>query len=323
MIEARSAMSLPIIEIKNIKASKNNSSKLNNAKNTKNDEFYTSLSDIQKEMEYHIKSFKDKIVYCNCDDYEKSNFFKYFRDNFKSLGLKELVATCYDNGEGAKIARYDGVNLSSGFLKGNGDFASNECKEVLESCDIVVTNPPFSLFRQFIDILISNKKEFLIIGNSNAITYKNCFNHIMNNQLWLGQNCVRWFINTNHELVEGARSFWFTNINNQKRNKKLALNKKYNNKDYVLYDNYNAIEVSKTKEIPLGYNGIMGVPITFLDKYNPQQFEIIGADYQVKSGELFFIKQDGWAGKTDRAYIKGKRLYSRIFIKHRNTNNAI
>lgn len=180
----------------------------------------------------------------------------------------------------------------------------------------------YLVYHNFVIFQTCNQKDFLIIGNSNAITYKSHFNYRMNNQLWLGQNCVRWFENVKGELVEGARSFWFSNIDNQKRNKKLSLNKKYNSKDYISYDNYNAIEITKTKDIPFGYSDIIGIPITFLDKYNPQQFKILGADYQVKSGELVYIKRYEWNGKTDRVYINEKRLHFRIFIKHREVNNA-
>lgn len=303
---------------------KNNSSKLNNAKNTKNDEFYTQYKDIEKELKFYKNAFKDKIIYCNCDDPRKSSFTKFFETNFNSLKLKKLISSCFNpNGKGKISIVEKNKPIYQGFFKKNGDFRSDEAINLLKEADIVVTNPPFSLFRDFIDILMLNQKKFLIIGNANAITYKNCFDYIINNQLWLGQNCVRWFINPKNEIVEGARSFWFSNIDNQKRSKKLSLNKKYNDRDYITYDNYNAIEVSKTKDIPFGYSGIMGVPITFLDKYNPQQFEIIGADYQVKSGELAYIKQENWNGKTDRAYINGKRLYSRIFIKHTDVDNAI
>ncbi|HEB9432489.1 TPA: adenosine deaminase [Campylobacter coli] len=303
---------------------KNSSSKLNNAKNIKNDEFYTQYEDINKELNFYKNAFKDRIVYCNCDDPQKSNFTKFFKLNFDRLKLKKLISTSFNsNGKGKIFIIEKNKPKYQGLLENNGDFRSDETIKLLKESNIIVTNPPFSLFREFIDILISNQKDFLIIGNANAISYKNCFNYMMKNKLWLGQNCVRWFINTKGELVEGARSFWFSNINNQKRNKKISLNRKYNNQDYITYDNYNAIEISKSKDIPSDYTGIMGVPITFLDKYNPQQFEIIGADYQVNSGELIYIKRNDWNGKTDRAYINGKRLYSRIFIKHRGVNNAI
>ncbi|HEB9308901.1 TPA: adenosine deaminase [Campylobacter coli] len=303
---------------------KNSSSKLNNAKNIKNDEFYTQYEDINKELNFYKNAFKDRIVYCNCDDPQKSNFTKFFKLNFDRLKLKKLISTSFNsNGKGKIFIIEKNKPKYQGLLENNGDFRSDETIKLLKESNIIVTNPPFSLFREFIDMLISNQKDFLIIGNANAISYKNCFNYMMKNKLWLGQNCVRWFINTKGELVEGARSFWFSNINNQKRNKKISLNRKYNNQDYITYDNYNAIEISKSKDIPSDYTGIMGVPITFLDKYNPQQFEIIGADYQVNSGELIYIKRNDWNGKTDRAYINGKRLYSRIFIKHRGVNNAI
>mgnify|MGYP004517663025 CR=1 FL=1 len=278
---------------------KSNSTKLNNTNNIKNDEFYTRYKDIEKELRFYKNTFKDKTIYCNCDDPQKNNFTKFFELNFDRLKLKKLISTCFNvNGKG-KIAIIEKDKPKyQGFLEKNGDFRSDETIGLLKETDIATTNPPFSLFREFIDILIYNQKDFLIIKNSNTITYKSYFDYRMNNQLWLGQNCVRWFENVKGELVEGARSFWFSNINNQKRNKKLSLNKKYNSKDYISYDNYNAIEIAKTKNIPFGYSDIIGIPITFLDKYNPQQFKNLGADYQVKSGELVYIKRDGWIWKN-------------------------
>ena len=211
---------------------KSNSTKLNNTNNIKNDEFYTQYKDIEKELRFYKNTFKDKTIYCNCDDPQKNNFTKFFELNFDRLKLKKLISTCFNVNDKGKIAIIEKNKPKyQGFLEKNGDFRSDETIGLLKETDIATTNPPFSLFREFIDILIYNQKDFLIIKNSNTITYKSYFDYRMNNQLWLGQNCVRWFENVKGELVEGARSFWFSNINNQKRNKKLSLNKKYNSKD--------------------------------------------------------------------------------------------
>lgn len=284
--------------------------KLNNAKKNKNDEFYTQYNDIIKELKNYSYFFKGKKVFCNCDDYSKSNFYKYFKNYFKILKLKKIFCLSING----KYIEYDGKNEVIKTL--NGDFRSEDSLKILKKSDIVVTNPPFSLFREFLDLIIKFKKNFLIIGNYNAITYKNCFNYIQTNKIWIGYNCVRWFFTPNNELKEGARSLWFTNIEIDKKKEWINLKKIMEIKEY---DNFKAIEVNKVKEIP-DYNGIMGVPITFLEKYNPDQFQIIGSDFQVKEGKLNFLIKENWEGKLDRAYLDGKRKYSRIFIKKRNDN---
>ena len=273
---------------------------LHNAKKVKNDEFYTQLSDIEKEMAHYKDFFKGKIVYCNCDDARESNFFKFFANNFESLGLKKLITTGYKaEGKGVKLVyegdkngnfMVDDAEVAVTELEGNGDFRSEECIELLKECDVVVTNPPFSLFREYIAQLMEYGKKFLIIGNMNAITYKEIFPYIKNNELWWGCSLhgtkCHFIVPNSYEgnnvfEENGVRygkvnnAIWFTNINHTKRNTPLDLYKKYSADEYPKYDNYDAIEVSKVSEIPMDYDGVMGVPITFLDKYCPTQFEII------------------------------------------------
>ncbi len=269
---------------------------LHKAKNTKEDEFYTQLTDIERELKNYKKYFKNKVVYCNCDDPRISNFFHYFSFNFEKLGLKKLITTCYKNqnidlfskndSEQAIYLEYTGdkngnfkpdlEEIGIKHLNSNGDFRSRESIELLKQADIIVTNPPFSLFREYIAQLIEHKKKFVIIGNINSISYKECFGLIKLNKMWLGYNTVRHFGRPDGTMYEAARSFWYTNLDIAKRHEDIILYKKYNPKEYPKYDNYNAIEVSKTFDIPIDYDGVMGVPITFLDKYNPEQFEILG-----------------------------------------------
>lgn len=284
------------------------------AKKAKNDEFYTQLSDIEKELRHYKNHFKDKIVYCNCDDPRVSNFFHYFSYNFEHLGLKKLIATCFksqstdlfsqNDCEKAVYLEYTGDKDGNGIptsdeievkpLEGDGDFRSQECIELLKQADIVVTNPPFSLFREYVSQLMDYEKKFLIIGNLNALTYKDIFSLIKENKLWLGQSIKsgdrefqvpdsyplnaassRIDVKGNKFIrVKGIR--WFTNLDYQERHEDLILYKTYNQDEYPKYENFNAVNVDKTKDIPMDYDGIMGVPITFLDKYNPSQFEIIG-----------------------------------------------
>lgn len=291
--------------------------KLNNAIKNKNDEFYTQLKDIEKELENYKNFFKNKTIYCNCDNPKFSNFFKYFFDNFEDLQLKELIVSYKEKEQGFYLIHNKSDNkLKLKKLKENGDFRSEECINLLKKADIVITNPPFSLFKDFVDLLLKEKKYFLIIGNSNALSFKKILENIMTNKIRLGINCVRWFFLPNGNLCEGARSFWYTNLDLKRNYQRLNVSKSYSTAEYFEYDNYKAIEVSRTKDIPYNFEGIMGVPITFLSKYNPEQFKIIGADYQVKDGELAYIANKNWKGKFDRAYLNGKRLYSRIFIKN-------
>ena len=291
-------------------ASKNTN--LHSAKTAKNDEFYTQLSDIEKEMAHYKDFFKGKVVYCNCDDARESNFFKFFSNNFESLGLKKLITTGYkENGKGVKLV-YEGDKNGSFMvddeevviteLEGNGDFRSEECIDPLKECDVVVTNPPFSLFREYVAQLMKYGKKFLIIGSMNAITYKEIFPYIKNNELWLGMNWVKDFVQPNGEVKKFGNICWYTNIGHSRRNTELDLYKKYSADEYPKYDNYDAIEVSKVSEIPMDYEGVMGVPITFLDKYCPTQFEIVK-----------FRK-----GNDDKDLsINGKCPYFRILIRRK------
>ena len=313
---------------------------LQKAKKSKNDEFYTQLSDIESELQHYKNHFKDKVVYCNCDDPLISNFFNYFASNFKELGIKKLIAACYkkqeidlfntEESENGFFYEYTGKNnekLKPGstdviHFKGDGDFRSSESIELLKQADIVVTNPPFSLFREFVAQLVQYDKQFLIIGNINAITYKEIFKLIKENKAWLGINLGRGisgFIvpehyelygsearidNKGNRIVSPNNCLWLTNLDNSKRHEDIELTKKYygNEIEYPKYDNYNGINVNKTKNIPLDYEGYMGVPITFLHKFNPDQFEIIK-----------FRK-----GNDDKDLsVNGKCPYFRILIKNK------
>jgi len=301
---------------------------LTKAKEAKQDEFYTQLTDIEKELRHYKKHFRGKVVYCNCDDPKVSNFFKYFLLNFEQLGLKRLIATCYKNDDAnsrskgvskrAVCLEYDGVGtkaVGTRPLEGDGDFRSEECVALLKQADIVVTNPPFSLFREYVAQLVEHGKKFLIIGNINAITYKECFGLIKTNKMWLGYNCTRYFVRPDGSLFETARTFWYTNLDIKKRHEDLILYKKYTPKEYPTYDNYDAIEVGRAEHIPVDYYGAMGVPITFLDKYNPDQFEIVGTTDRGGDGNLEHLKKEHT--RWDAPVVAGKGLYKRIIIKRR------
>ena len=334
---------------------------LDAAKAVKKDEFYTQLSDIERELQHYWPHFQGKTVLCNCDDPYESNFFKYFALNFNQLGLRRLICTCYNgspvrgnelllpfdysdeaprrqackveisevkdlNGDGAvdlsdvRILLQNDRNVCTPLE--TGDFRSRECIELLEQADIVVTNPPFSLFREYVGQLMEYGKKFLIIGNVNAITYKEIFPLIMANELWLGPSITsgdrKFYVPDSYPLkaagcgidesgrryirVKGVR--WFTNLDHQKRHEEMDLVRRYSPEEYPKYDNYDAIEVSKTADIPRDYGGVMGVPITFLDKYTPEQFEIVGNEVTLNLPRR-------------APYLNGKRIYSRIFIRNR------
>jgi len=351
---------------------------LHAAKYNKNDEFYTQLTDIERELEHYKEHFKNKTVLCNCDDPRVSNFFHYFSYNFEHLGLKKLIATCYKNQQmdmfskndqeqaiyleyegdknGNKVPDIEEIGIKE--LKGDGDFRSEECIELLKQSDIVVTNPPFSLFREYVAQLIKYEKKFLIIGNMNAITYKETFKLIKEDKLWLGVHNNQSFIfetpyeNTLEANIKFCRQKgytgpnyvkvpainWYTNLVHKKQSEELILTSKYegNERDYPKYDNYDAINVDKVVNIPKSYNGVIGVPITFLDKHNIDQFEIIGQgqgnlyreltpkglsaefvkDYY-KTGGTGSIKEDhpvlGYYNKDGKAVIP----YMRILIKRK------
>ena len=253
---------------------KQSNENLNKAKAAKNDEFYTRLEDIEKELKHYTEHFKGKVVYCNCDDANRSNFFKYFSTNFQKLGLKKLITSgLKENGTGV-IAIQTGDDID--IYDGNGDFRSNECIEFLKEADIVVTNPPFSCFRQYVAQLMQYGKKFLIIGNKNAITYKEIFPYIKNNELWLGTTNPNEYFLPNGEITKSVTGLcrWFTNLEHKKRNGELILYKTYNPTEYPKYDNYDAIEVGKVAEIPMGYEVEKIVTEEELNKLKEQGFII-------------------------------------------------
>lgn len=321
---------------------------LSNAKKVKNDEFYTQLSDIENELKHYKDHFSGKVVYCNCDDARESNFFRFFQKKFKAYGLKKLITTSYnENGHGSVLV-YEGDLNDNGVLdeneikvtelKGNGDFRSEECVEFLKEADIVVTNPPFSLFRDYIAQLVEYDKKFLVIGNLNAITYKEIFPLLKENKMWMGytyfQGGAAYFIgdasqydetkisNPKNAYVKDGKLYWrvngvrwFTNLEHSKRHEKICLWKHYTPEDYPKYDNYDAIEVSKVVEIPVDYDGIMGVPISFFDKYNPSQFEIVDINphfYTIVAQGLEKPKQ------LTLHSVNKKDPYARILIRKKN-----
>jgi hypothetical protein len=330
---------------------KSSNKNLHSAKSSKKDEFYTQLPDIEKELRHYKDHFKDKVVFCNCDDPRISNFFHYFSYNFEYLGLKKLIATCYksqnmelfseNKTEKAIYLEYTGdkngdnipnpEEIGIKHLQGDGDFRSAECIELLKEADIVVTNPPFSLFREYIAQLIEYDKKFITVGHQNALTYKDIFPLIKENKLWLGYGftgSAGHFINQHYEdyatagdhkdgMIRVSGVTWFTNLEIRKRHEDLELYKNYKgNEDlYPNYDNYDAINVDKTKDIPSDYGGVIGVPITFMNKYNPEQFEIIGATESEGKG----LSNGLWfeESKVAQPLINNKRSYKRIFIKNR------
>lgn len=287
---------------------------LGQAKTAKKDEFYTQLTDIEKELRHYKEHFRGKTVLCNCDDPRVSNFFKYFALNFEYLGLKRLITTCYKSQdidlfateacEKAVYMIYEGDKNGNGVvdlneievmpLKGDGDFRSAECIELLKQADIVVTNPPFSLFREYVAQLMKYEKKFIILGNVNAITFSFFFHYMKDNKIWIGPSihsgdrefevpkeypmkaagCRVDEDGRKYIRVKGVR--WFTNIDFVERHEPLILYKKYTDSEYPVYHNFDAIDISKTEEIPFDYNGVMGVPVTFMDKYCPEQFELLG-----------------------------------------------
>ena len=259
-------------------------SNLHAAKVAKNDEFYTRFEDINFEINLvehgYRPFFKDKIVYCNCDDPEESNFWKFFKARFNGLKLKKLISTHYDQeGKSSYKLEYDGERVVKSELDGNGDFRSPECVELLKESDIVVTNPPFSLFREFVALLMKYEKKFVIIGSMNAITYKEIFPLIKDNKIWLGYTQPKIFIQPDGSEKKFGNILWYTNLEIPKRHEPMLLGGSYERGSkkgmFPKYDNYDAINVDRVCDIPEDYDGVMGVPITFLDKYCPEQFEIV------------------------------------------------
>ena len=300
-----------------VKSGKNKN--LNDGKRNKKDEFYTQSRDIEKELKHYWEHLKGKIIFCNCDDPDESKFWDYFYNKFDDLGLKKLIATHYDYNNSTYKQEYDGKNRIKTELKGHGDFRDQECIELLKEADIVITNPPFSLFREYVNQLMEYNKNFIIIGHQNNIGYKEIFPLIKDNKMWLGYGFAggaAHFINKyyndyavatdhKHGMIRVSGVVWFTNLEIKKRCENLILDKNYNEEEYPKYDNYDAINVNKTKDIPDGYYGEMGVPITFMDKYNPKQFEILRCSAYVD-------KKNYGCGAL---YVGGKKCYSRIIIK--------
>ena len=347
---------------------------LHKAHRAKKDEFYTQLTDIEKELKHYKKQFKNQVVYCNADDPFESNFFKYFASNFNELGLKKLIATSYAGSPvvGGQLSLFDVEGLKTSKrkepmkieinevkdldddgavsmadvewllkhdknvatpLKGDGDFRSEESIKILKEANIVVTNPPFSLFREYVAQLIEYNKKFLILGDQNAITYKEIFKLIKENKLWLGYDNggTKWFqvpddyditTESRKKIENGVKYFsmgrilWYTNLDTTKRHEDMILYKKYTKEEYPNYSNYNAIEVPKVADIPMDYDGAIGVPITFVDKYNPDQFEIIGQTHSGDtSPEVEALRKD--PDHRHRGIVSGekKEKYARILIK--------
>ena len=339
------------------------------AKDAKKDEFYTQLSDIEKELVHYREYFRDKVVFCNCDDPYESNFFKYFALNFNALGLKKLIATCYDGSpiaqqelplfpeaetepkrkaykvEISEVPDMDGNgtadltdvqlllkssdNNVKAELKGNGSFDSPESIELLKEADVVVTNPPFSLFREFLALLEKYNKQFIIIGNTNALKYKLTFKMFQEDKIRTGYtnfNVGMYFqvpdswekfhhVENGKKMARVSTSCWFTNLPVSKHNEEFILIKHYTPEEYPKYDNYDAINVNTYTDIPCDYTGIMGVPVTFLDKYNPKQFEIIWTTDRGGDGYLEDLKKP-W-DRYDAPVINGKGLYTRILIRNK------
>lgn len=338
---------------------KNDNQQLGQAKKQKKDEFYTRLEDIERELAHYKPHFHGKTILCNCDDPRVSNFFHYFSHQFETLGLKRLITTCYKNQDMDLFSRnkseraiylvYDGdkngnrvpdpEEIGIHHLKGDGDFRSSECIELLKQADIVVTNPPFSLFREYVAQLVEYDKKFLIIGHQNAIKYKEIFPLIMANKIWLGygfKGNAAHFIANGYEdyatsgdhragMIRVSGVTWFTNLDIPKNHEEQILWKPFVPEEYPRYVNYDAIEVSQSKDIPMNYDGKMGVPITFMYKYNPDQFEIVGmsldlADMSIvrerlgrnDGGPTFYIEKDS----------ELVRLYDRIVIRRKQQRSA-
>lgn len=358
-------------------------SNLSKAKSAKNDEFYTQYQDIEKEimayLDFNPNTFAGKTVLLPCDDPEWSNFTKFFAQNFERLQLKKLISTSFAPDSKHDKSKYiptlfetnnpqfdekktivngkiftlthdksgdgkiDVNDLEWQYLKGNGDFKSEEIIALRNEADIIITNPPFSLFREFVTWIMQANKQFVLIGSMNAITYKEVFSLLKNNKMWLGNgfksgnaffssplsnDYADGVYDKETGLVKFRNCCWYTSIDHGKRHQKMPLmsmldnlkfskHKNIQTSGYQKYDNYNAIDVSFTDAIPSDYNGVMGVPISFLDKYSPEQFEIVGSDNEVREGKLPELVNPNWQGKFDRGYINGNRIYSRILIKHK------
>lgn len=296
----------------------NKSSALYKAKTNKADEFYTQYQDIENEVSRYKDYFYGKTVYCNCDKFA-SNFYVFFQDHFAEYGLKKLIVTAYNANSRGDIIIMENGHVKGDYLQGNGSYDSPECLKYLDECDIVCTNPPFSIFNEYIGTLLKHNKLFLIIGNQNAITNSEVFEHMKNNELWLGYGFkgeAGYFINRHYEdyakagkheegLIRVSGVVWYTNLPNTKRCDKLELTKEYDPAVYQKYDDFDAINVDMYKDIPYNYDGLIGVPITFMKHYNPEQFEIVGLDKDFKTG------------RKGRFKLNGETKYARIVIKKR------
>ena len=312
---------------------KKGNSNLHMSRAGKTDEFYTQISLIESELRHYKHFFRGKTVFCNCDDPEASNFWKYFELNFKQLGLKKLISTHYETDKPSykleltkdqnSDGRVNSLDIIQTPLQQNGDFRSPECVEIMKAADVVVTNPPFSLFREYIVQLMEYEKNFLIIGNQNAITFKEIFPLIKNNKVWLGYNSGHFWFRVPDDYEEKKTDFkidengtkwrrmgnicWYTNIDIEKRHEAMTLFRNYSPEKYPKYDNFDAINIDRTMDIPCDYYGVMGVPITFMDKHSPEQFDILG---KIDAGEITEYN-------LARPIIKGVALYKLIAIKRR------
>ena len=351
---------------------------LGKAKIEKNDEFYTKYEDIQAELNHYEEHFKGKTVLCNCDDPFESNFCKFFLRNFNYLGLKRLICTSYSTSPvvGTQMTIWDildePVQRGNGYvmdisevpmangrgvsdddidkllkskkrgvkkLKGDGDFRSEECIEYLNQADIVITNPPFSLFREYINFLVEHQKKFIIIGNMNALHYRDIFPLVQNNIVWLGYNHVKEFIRPDGKTQKFGNVIWFTNLDISKRHEGVDLYRKYDPEYYPKYDNFDAINVDKVNEIPMDYDGYIGVPDGFIERYNPEQFEIVGRSGDTEwvfeecpfftrppEDKIQLYKSINKTWRLQNVYLLDDKgipvlVYSRIFIRRKRKNH--
>lgn len=323
-------------------ANKSSNKSLGKAKGAKNDEFYTRYDDIQAELNFYKGQLKDKVIYCNCDDPAESAFTDFFKLNFDYLGIKKLICTRYQN---SNLFLFTDPVRKSGYrleitaknkndkkpvkinLKGDGDFRSPECVEFLKEADIIITNPPFSLFREYVAQLVKYKKKFLIIGNDNCRTYKDIFKLIKENIIWCGYARVKEFGQPDGTFKKFGNVGWYTNLDVKKRHEDIILYKTYqgNEKDYPKYDNYDAIEVSRLKDIPKDYKGVMGVPISFLDSHNPKQFEILGItagrdEFEARPTKRYINPKQN---NPDGSIINGSKANTRSTIIYKKKSTDI
>lgn len=291
-------------------------SNLHKAKKAKNDEFYTRYEDIEAEVMKYRKYFRDKVVYLPCDDpiEKKSEFWSFFVNNFDAFGIKKLIATYYnENGKTYKIwidrdTTNDG-DIQQEDLAGDGDFRSPECVEILRECDIVCTNPPFSLMKEFLPLILKYNKQFLVIGPLTAITYKKIFPYVLEKRIWAGYNNVRHFKDPEGDDRTMGNTFWYTNLPNESLTKEIVLTKKYDSSKYDVFDERpDIININRVVDIPADYDGLMGVPISFFQgKYNPNQFEIVGKIDNGSDSDFDFCK----------SFVNGVEKFKRLVIRRK------